>query len=81
MVATQGNTPNSERPDRSAPQPPNKKCLTAELVSALTCKVLPWFEPGPLTEESPHVSVSDVESCSDELIHGDPDVSQIPATA
>jgi len=35
----------------------------------------------PITDESPHVSVNGVESCSDELIHGDPDVAQIHATA
>jgi len=28
-----------------------------------------------------HVSVSGIESCSDELIHGDPDAAQIHATA
>jgi len=35
----------------------------------------------PIPEESPHVSVSGIESCSDELTHGDPDVAQIHATA
>jgi len=49
MVATQGNTPDSERRDRRAPQPPNERRVTAELVSALTCEVLPWFEPGRRT--------------------------------
>jgi hypothetical protein len=34
-----------------------------------------------ITEEVPHVSVSGIESCSDELIDGDPDVAQIRATA
>ena len=34
----------------------------------------------PIPEES-HVSVSGIESCSDELIHGDPDAAQIHATA
>ena len=35
----------------------------------------------PITGESPHVSVSDIESCSDELMNGDPDAAQIHATA
>ena len=35
----------------------------------------------PIPEESPHVSVSGIESCSDKLIHGDPDAAQIHATA
>jgi len=34
----------------------------------------------PLPEES-HLSVSGIESCSHELIHGDPDPAQIHATA
>jgi len=33
-----------------------------------------------IPEES-HVSVSGIESCSDELIHGDPDAAQVHATA
>jgi len=35
----------------------------------------------PIPEDSPHVSVSGIESCTDELIHGDPDEAQIRATA
>jgi len=35
----------------------------------------------PITEESPHVSVSGIESCSGELINEDPDAAQIPVTA
>jgi len=34
----------------------------------------------PITDESAHVSVSGIESCSDELIHGVPDAAQIHAT-
>jgi len=34
----------------------------------------------PIPEE-PHVSVDSVASYSDELIHGDPDAAQMPATA
>jgi len=35
----------------------------------------------PPTPEESRVSVGDRESCSDELIHGDPDAAQIHATA
>jgi len=35
----------------------------------------------PIPEESPHVSASGIERCSDDLIHGDPDAAQIHATA
>jgi len=35
----------------------------------------------PIPEESPHVSVNGIKSCSDELIHGDPDAAQVHATA
>jgi len=34
----------------------------------------------PPTPEEPHVSVGGIERCSDELIHGDPDAAQVPAT-
>jgi hypothetical protein len=34
----------------------------------------------PIPEESPHVSVGDIESCSNELIHGVPDAAQVHAT-
>jgi len=33
----------------------------------------------PIPEES-HISVGDIESCPDELIHGDPGAAQIHAT-
>jgi len=35
----------------------------------------------PPIPEEPHVSVSGIESCSDELIHADPDAARIHATA
>jgi len=35
----------------------------------------------PPIPEVPHVSVSGIESCSHELIHGDPDAAQIHAAA
>ncbi len=34
----------------------------------------------PRIPEESHVSVNGIESYSDELIHGDPDAAQVPAT-
>jgi len=35
----------------------------------------------PPIPEEPHVSVGEIESCPHELVHGDPDAAQVPATA
>jgi len=35
----------------------------------------------PPIPEEPHVNVSGIESCTDELIYGDPGAAQIHATA